>query len=348
MTIATQGRRVQRLSFNRLKDEDAERRVIAAIRFVSAVNGAPISNSLTIVPIAPPTGVAAPPETVPPVNVRRNRLGLYVIHTAPGFAAYCSQFDPNPISPPNFSRRLWLRVTDPSLQYFPSEFSVPLPRSLDSTRVLNEFMLESTFRPYDERLLPSPTALVASGWAQVRVLVWREEDDPASPGTVRRVPVPAALVWVRQPNAPKPLGKSFTEWRLFKGEQPRSAAEALVPISGIPTTMWSDQPDAAVMTDTIRVQVEVRYDKVFTAQCERVNWNDPQRKPTDPPSPEGSPPLLQRLEPGNAPFTQDVIVGKPPPPEDPSLSPDTFPLRAGARKTVHAVFDKNNQFHFET
>ena len=98
-----------------------------------------------------------------------------------------------------------------------------------------------------------------------------------------------------------------------------------MPIAGIPTTTWSDEADGAVLTNVTPVRIQVRYDRTFMS--------------TDP---EGSTPSLERLDVNGPPFLQDVVGGEGPDPGQ------TLPLRAGAHRTLQAIFDKNNAFHLET
>lgn len=299
--------------------ENVDRRVLGAIRFISAADDLPVPGPLRITPRPRPVTAAG----TPPFTVLRNRLGLYVIHSAPEFSAYQTAFDPVPATPEIRSVPLQLRVTDPSRRYFPADFEIPLPRSLDSTPVNGGFAADSVFTPVQVTLYPAPSAPVADGWAVLRVLAWREEPIAEDPGEFRRTPLNGALVRVLSTGASaRVLARSFVEWRRFPGDPPRTAAEAMVAVRGIPVTTWNEDADGAVLTQDQPARLQVRFDTQFT-----------------PGGPEGPPPDMSRLEPeDDATFPEGVIAAQ-------LASPLT--LRARLRQTIRVVLGADNQLRSE-
>lgn len=299
----------------------SDRRVLGALRCVNAASGLPVPGPLRVTAAPRRAGdpVPAPGTEHPPVKVLRNRLGLYVLHAAPGFAAYQASFSSPPAAPAPLSQSLRLRVEDPSRRHFPTEVNVALPRPADLVPFGTEPAADSVFRPLDVPMLPTPSAPVADGWAVLRVLVWRETTNPAEAAVPLRHPVPGALVRVlTDGNNPRLLGRGLTEWQRFPGEPARSASEALVAVPGIPVTMWNEQPNGPVLTENQDVRLEVRFDTGFDPAA------DPLRIPD-----------FTRLEPpGNAALPAGVVGG--------TLT-NALTLRARARTTLEVIFNPQNQ-----
>jgi len=143
--------------------ERCEARILGAIRWSDAVTAAPIELPL----------VARSNQ----LRFVRNLGGLSVIVGATGLEKYTATFDLADLAPADVVADGALpfagEVYDPTGTYLPRSFTVRLPRNSspallppDQHRPPN-----SLFTPIDIALLPAPSAKVAAGWAQVRVLL---------------------------------------------------------------------------------------------------------------------------------------------------------------------------------
>lgn len=132
--------------------ERLDRRVLGAVRVVSAVTGLPLDA----------------PVVMSGATVVRNRRGDYVLMAVDGtdaFNDYLATFDAPPASPPPESVSVTLRVDDFSGRYLPRLFTLALPRSP------NPADGDSIFVAHTVPLFPSPAFAVAMNWALVRVAV---------------------------------------------------------------------------------------------------------------------------------------------------------------------------------
>src|SRR6185436_801178 len=111
------------------KPENANRRVLGALRFVNDVDDTPIRTPLHITTAPQMVGQASDPKDAAPLRMLRNRFGLHVIQTGQGFESYVNVFDPPPTAPPLEDLIARLRVTDPSGFFLPADFDVRLPRA---------------------------------------------------------------------------------------------------------------------------------------------------------------------------------------------------------------------------
>ncbi len=236
--------------------EDLDRRVLGAVRFVSDVDASPIAGPLEV---SVASGHAADPGVVLSIRIQRNRFGLHILQSAPGFESYTAAFIPDPTAPPIESRVVYLRVNDPSGRFLPAEFSVRLPRALPGVSAAAARITS----PVDVRLLPSPATPLADGWAVLRALVWRE----VSPGSF--LPLRGALLRVlRQVDGAaiedlEQLGCGLTEWRPWPDGSRPAAAEALVAVPGIPVTQWNPSAGGPVVSTGQAIRLELRYAPAF-------------------------------------------------------------------------------------
>jgi hypothetical protein len=295
--------------------EDVDQRVLGALRFVNDVDGALINIPLTVgpTPLAPGQNAAA--DEAGPIRVGRNRRGLYVILGArdlpqeDDFEKYAASFAP-PSKPLVGSRIARLRVEDPSDNYFPSDFEVPLPRSLDPQDPQNR----PVFTPQVVRLLPSPAAAAFAGWSVWQIVVWRDIDG-TNPARQTRVPVAlASFVSKTETDAngnARVLGRALTEWRPgLTGERP-AIAQAQVAVPGVPVTDWNRELNGNVITSGKDVVLNITVDTQF----------DPQA---------GTLPSLTRLSPlvGGGALPAGILSGK--------LDEH---LEARERRSLHVVFN---------
>lgn len=305
--------------------EELDRRVLGALRCVSAPNGLPVPGLLRIGPAPRRAGdpPAMPGPSRPPWRVVRNRPGLYVLHSVPGFDAYRTRFASPPATPALGAVPVRLRIEDPSRRHLPTEVTLSLPREAAPVALGDTPGSESVFRPLDIPLYLSPSAPVADGWAVLRVTVWREVPDPVNAAQTLRQPLRGALLLLRSTgNNPRVLGRGLTEWQRFPGEPAPSSSEALVAVPGLPVTLWSNQADGPVLTDNQEAQLELRVDTAF-----------------DPDAPEAPVPDLSRLEPaGNAALPNGVLG---------AVLPAAMTLRARARQALTLVLNPQNAVRLE-
>jgi len=143
--------------------EAIERRVFGAIEFV---------DDLTEARVLDPLQVDAPAG----VGLQRNRLGLYVVRSVPGYDAYTHAFDDAPARPAR--RDFALQVRDPRQHYLPCAFSLALPRWLPTPQVPVD-TADSALQPLPLRLYPAAARPLRASWAVLRIAVQVEGSNPA-------------------------------------------------------------------------------------------------------------------------------------------------------------------------
>ena len=137
--------------------ECIDRRVLGAVRCLDATTGSLLSNPMLV--------------KAKGINFGRNRSGYYVILGAPGYPslqAHTSVFQQPLATPALGSVTVELQVSDPSGQYLPRLYNLPLPRD---PLPQNADRSNSLFQPADILLYPTPIAHTASGWAVIRATV---------------------------------------------------------------------------------------------------------------------------------------------------------------------------------
>lgn len=202
--------------------ERVERRVLGALRCVDATTGVAIEQPMQV-RVTTPAGLSA--------SLLRNRSGLYVISLAPGLEPHAGAFAEPPDDAP---LPFVAQVNDPLGRYLPRRASLSLPRDPDPAHAVQP---ASLFRPIDIPLYPGAAAQPGANWAVLRVSL-------AEPGGDR---LGGALLRVtRNGNV---LARGLTDWR----------GEALLPVSGVPVTTWSDDPHVVVVSE-LDVQVEAVFD----------------------------------------------------------------------------------------
>lgn len=152
-----------------------DNRVLGAIRWIDAITRAPITLPLVPTP--------SPPNATQ-LRFVRNLSGLTVITHAAGLEAYTSTFNLDDLAPADDVVPLTLQldgeVSDPTGNYLPRKFTLDLPLDPDPDLVApgNTRPPDSLFTPIELELLPSPSAKIPAGWAQVRVLILDADGDP--------------------------------------------------------------------------------------------------------------------------------------------------------------------------
>ena len=201
--------------------ERVEHRVLGALQCTDAT---------TLVPLETPLTLAGDG-----VDLVRNRSGLYVIWEWTRLATHALAFDTPPPAPALGSESLDLSVQDPSGRYLPRRVRIALPRD---PLPANAADAQSLFRPIDVPMYASPSAKVGANWVVLRVNLRETTSRDALGGALLRV--------ISNGNV---LARGLTDWR----------GEALVPVSGVPVTTWSDDPNAVIVSE-IAASLEAVFD----------------------------------------------------------------------------------------
>lgn len=212
-----------------------ERRYLGAVRFVEATTRAQVQ----------------PPIVVRATNASffANRSGLFVVQSAGGLAAHNDSFEAAPTLPKAGSVRVSGTVRDPAWRFLPRRFRLDLPRDASPDKPRDA---DSLFRPVDVPLLAAPGAPTEPNWALFRATLVRADD---------RSRLGGALVRVRRQSDGAELALGMSDL----GRDPadlsrtrRTVGEVLVPVAGLPITVWSSGPGPVVVNE-IPVVVEIAY-----------------------------------------------------------------------------------------
>jgi hypothetical protein len=210
--------------------EVVDRRVLAALRFVSAATGLPVEGS--------------PAVSASGLRFVRNRLGLLVVYRADGYRAQTDAFEGQPGGVPVSFQGV---VVDPDRRYLPRRFTLDLLRDADPQSAGDA---GSLFTPVEVELYLSPTAARRATWAVVRGTVRDAvSGDPVGGALVRLMPsLPGArAVW----------GMSQPALDARTGRPLRTAGEVMLAIPDLPVITWAaDEND--VLLEHVSVAVEVR------------------------------------------------------------------------------------------
>lgn len=211
---------------------DIGQRYLAGIRFVDGVTDLP----------------AAGPMRVRTADVEfvANRSGVLAVRWARGFEAHAEPdyADPEvPLDPTEFEIEVW----DPADRYLPRRFVLALPRRMGDEETPREVPLEVT-------MYPSPTARAGHNWSVVRGTVVDENGDP----------IPGAMVRLQRPaegeDPPEVIARGLTA-PLYHPSRPdhvrRSAGEFMIPVAGLPVTIWGDGNEVFGSELSVIVQIAV-------------------------------------------------------------------------------------------
>jgi hypothetical protein len=171
------------------------------------------------------------------VRFFRNRRGVFVLEGAPGFDAYAAAFEA-PQDPPPPGLTLSVVVQDPSGSYLPRRFNIDLPR-LDPFELLSV----DVFR--------SPRAIMSPNWAVIRARLVTLEGVPLTAAVARVVRDSNNEVIARAQSVPAAIAGIET------GLAPRLEGEIVVPLVGVPVSIWGDLHEESVLVDHIAVTLEV-------------------------------------------------------------------------------------------
>jgi hypothetical protein len=171
-----------------------------------------------------------------------NRSGYYVITHAPGLEEHTVAFERPPAAPDLGSIVVELTIRDLGRRFLPRRSAIVLPRDPDPDNAGNANAL---FRPIDIAMYLAPTAPVSSGWATIRATLTVQDTDPARP-------LAGALVLVTRvvDGETRRIGLGLADER----------GEALVGVSGIPVTTWSEEETDEVIVTEIDATLQVVFD----------------------------------------------------------------------------------------
>jgi hypothetical protein len=186
-----------------------DRRALAALRFVHAVSGIPVTRALSL--------------SAPGARFVRNRSGDWALLEAPGFADYSANFDTAPAVAPT---SITLAVTDPLGEFLPRRIQLSLPRNADPAQAA---LADSVFQPQRIALHPAPAARPEHDWARLYASVTTDAGTPAA----------HALLRVERTADNTLLATALADAR----------GEALVAIAGIPLTPWDEGDGPVLGTD---------------------------------------------------------------------------------------------------
>lgn len=210
--------------------EPVQRRILAAIRAIDAVTGAPIRDGLAI--------------RGPGLAFQRTRSGAYVIVGASGLEAHVTSFVAPPAAPPAESVSFDFEFSDPAGRYLPAAATLRLPRRWDPANNVRDPMA-----PIDVPLAPSAATALAPSWAGVMVRVADQNG----------APVRGALVEVfAAGGTANRLGWSVTNER----------GQALAAIAGLPS-LREIENDPAIESDDQVVTAETQTDIRVRALTDR-------------------------------------------------------------------------------
>jgi hypothetical protein len=203
--------------------ERVDRRVLGAVRFVSAASGLVVDAPLRV------AGAG--------LRLVRNRSGLYVLAAATGLDAVTAAFDAQPDAPAVGSVRVTMTVSDPARRYLPRRFTTGLPRQPAPAGAGGA---ASLFTPVDVTLFPGPSAPTGANWSIVRARVTAAGGDTGLGG---------ALIRVVRASDSALLTRGLTDTR----------GEALVAVQGLPAVTWG-AGDGPVVTSTTDAFLDVTFD----------------------------------------------------------------------------------------
>jgi hypothetical protein len=146
-----------------LREEQVDRRVLAAVRFLDPITGTPVPDGLQ----------------VSSTSFYPNASGMWVLRAKGLLPTHAHEFEAPPGAPPEGSVTVSAEVHDTRGRYLPRAFQLAVPR-----------VGEALFAPVDVWLVPSPSLPLRQTWAPVRVSV-RFATDGTHP---QPVPIEGAYV----------------------------------------------------------------------------------------------------------------------------------------------------------
>jgi hypothetical protein len=197
----------------------SDRRVLGAFRMVSTVTGTGIESNFTV--------------EAEPLDIIRNRSGIYVVRDAPGMHGFTEKFDVQGVAAPG-QQSFDVTVRDSDHNFLARRFQLQLPRKLAPVHDP-----DGIFRV---QMYPGPAAPVAAAWALLRVSVIKS-------GAATRAGLPWALVVVKQKSDGTVLKTGITDDR----------GEALVAVPGL-TMRAAGNGGGALLSSDVAVEVSAIFD----------------------------------------------------------------------------------------
>lgn len=194
--------------------ENVDRRILGAIRFIDGITRQPARSPLKV-------------WTEEGVRLFRNLSGDFIVLDAIGLHAHTEIFDQPPADPAPGSLPFVLLVADLEGEYLARRFTIRLPRDPDPRRAGG---IDSLFRPLEVALYPSPASRTALGWAVVRCTVRQARTGKRLSG---------ALIRVLRAADRAHLASGLSDKR----------GEALVAVPGIPVTTWGEGAGEVLATE---------------------------------------------------------------------------------------------------
>lgn len=225
--------------------ENVDRRVLAGFRFVDAITGNAVLQTLAV--------------DGGPLRLRQNHSGIFAVMDAPKLTDLTWQFLPDPAGWPP-STNFELTVTDPSNRYLARRAQIAVPQPLPAavspaapppatttTVAGTPAPVPPVTTPQDILLYPTTAAPVAPNWAVIRVSLLNTDTPPS--------PLSGAVIQVTISGVPPISGLT------------NGLGEALIGVQGLGLKL-SSSATGAVTEVTTTATVEAYFDPTPRPQ----NW----------------------------------------------------------------------------
>ena len=200
----------------------SERRILGAFRMVNATTGISVDSDFVV--------------DAGPLNVLRNRSGVFVVRDGPGMRDLTYKADVQGVAIPG-QQQFQLTVTDDRQDFLPRRFKLNLPR-----KIAPASDPDSVFNAVKVQVYPTAAGQVAQSWAVVRVSVVKA-GDPARTG------LPWSLVQVKKKSDGTVLSTGMSDAR----------GEALVSVVGLPA-LSANGGSGTLLSSDVDVNVAAFFD----------------------------------------------------------------------------------------
>lgn len=208
--------------------ERSERRYLAGIAVEDATTGAPVRLPLRV--------------SSPTARFFRSGSGVYVVSHVEGLEAHEEAFEVPPGEPTVGSLSLSVLIEDESRTYFPRLVGLALPRSPDPGAA------DFVGAPVRVRLYRTPRAVLGANWASIAAsLVNAATGEPLQNALVRVMNEDSTLRTVALVAAPSGTDSARS----------RTTGQLLVPVPGIPVTVWSSSGEGPALVSDVDVTLEI-------------------------------------------------------------------------------------------
>lgn len=205
-----------------------ERRILGAFRMVSATTGTSVDSDFVV--------------DAGPLNVLRNRSGVFVVRDAPGMRDLTFKADVHGVTIPG-QQQFQLTVTDDREDFLPRRFKLNLPRKITPASDP-----DSVFNAVRVQMYPAAAGPVAQSWAVVRASVVKA-GDPARTG------LPWSLMQVKKKSDGTVLSTGMSDAR----------GEALVSVVGLPA-LSANGGSGTLISSEVDVDVVAFFDPANTSK----------------------------------------------------------------------------------